>query len=55
MPVDTGSYLSVVDKGRVKKKSVENSTLWWMGGSGVGQYPQKNMTLKSILDHFKSF
>ena len=30
----------------------------WVGGSGVGQITQKqqkNMPIKSILDHFKSF
>ena len=35
------------------EKSVENSTLSWVGGSGVGQNPKKNkknMPLKSILN-----
>ena len=47
------------DKGRVQKKSLENSTLGWVGVSGVGSITQKkqkeNMPLKSILDHFKLF
>ena len=39
-------------KGTVKKKC---GNIGGLVGSGVGQNPQKNMPLKSILDHFKSF
>ena len=37
------------------KKNVDLSTFGWVGVSGWGQNPQKNMPLKSILDHYKSF
>ena len=36
----------IMAKGRVKK-------MWIYGWSGWGQNPQKNMSLKSILVHFK--
>ena len=38
--------------GRVQKKSVENSTLGWVGVSGVGQNPQKKHAFKI---HFRPF
>ena len=55
-------YLVIPLRKGFNKKTKENmdlSIFGWVGGSGWGQYPykkqKKNMPLKSILDHSKSF